>query len=157
MRSVLLLGSAEDVDGPSGLVGSVRNVEAVRVVLADLLNLLKVVLGDLDLLEVVADTAGGDGLGDDRVATDLGPGEDDLSGAGVEALSDLLDDLVLDEERLADHVVAESRVLGDVDALLAAPLDELGLKETRVALNLVGGGDDTSGVDQSLEVLLGVV
>jgi len=64
---------------------------------------------------------------------------------------------VLDEQGLADHVVTEGRVLGDVNTLLATPLDELGLEETRVTLDLVGSGCDTSAVDQSLEVLLGVV
>jgi hypothetical protein len=155
--SILLLGLAEDVDGPSGLVGSVRDVVTTTLVGANLLNLLKVLLGQLDLLEVVADAGCGDRLGDDRVATDLCPGEDDLCGSGVEALGDVLDDLVLDEEGLADHVVAEGRVLGDVDALLAAPLNEVGLEETGVTLDLVGGGGDTGAVDEGLEVLLGVV
>jgi len=91
------------------------------------------------------------------VAADLCPGEDDLCGGGAEAVGDLLDDGVGDEEGLADHVVTEGGVLGDVNALLAAPLDELGLEEAGVALDLVGGGGDTGGVDQSLEVLLGVV
>lgn len=107
MRSVLLLGLVEDVDRPSRLVGSVRDVVATTLLLADLLNLLKVLLGKLDLLEVVADAGSSDGLGDDRVATDLSPGEDNLCGRGVETLSNLLDGLVLDEEGLADHVVAE--------------------------------------------------
>jgi hypothetical protein len=157
VRSILLLGLAEDVDGPSGLVGGVRDVVATTLVSANLLNLLKVLLGQLDLLEVVADAGCGDGLGDDRVATDLCPGEDDLCGGSVETLGDLLDDLVLDEEGFANHVVAEGRVLGDVNTLLAAPLDEVGLEETGVALDLVGGGGDTGAVDEGLEVLLGVV
>ena len=155
--SLLLLRLAEDVDGPSGLVGSVRDVVTTTLLSTNLLNLLKVLLGQLNLLEVVADTGCSDGLGDDRVATDLCPGEDDLCGRGVETLGNLLDGLVLDEQGLADHVVAEGRVLGDVDALLAAPLDEVGLEQAGVALDLVGGGGDTGGVDQSLEVLLGVV
>lgn len=105
--SILLLRLVENVDGPSGLVGSVRDVVAATLLLADLLNLLKVLLGELNLLEVVADTGSSDGLGNDRVATDLSPGEDDLCGRGVEAVGNLLDRLVLDEEGLADHVVAE--------------------------------------------------
>lgn len=44
-----------------------------------------------------------------------------------------------------------------MNTLLAAPLDELGLEETRVTLDLVGSGGDTSGVNQSLEMLLSVV
>jgi hypothetical protein len=155
--SVLLLGLAEDVDGPAGLVGSVRDVVTTTLLLANLLNLLKVLLGELNLLEVVADAGCSDGLGDDRVATNLCPGEDDLCGSGVETLGDVLDSLVLDEEGLANHVVAEGRVLGDVNTLLAAPLDEFGLEEAGVTLDLVGSGGDTSGVNQGLEVLLGVV
>jgi hypothetical protein len=155
--SLLLLRLAEDVYRPPGLVGDVRDVEAARLVLADLLNLLEVVVGELDLLEVVADAAGGDGLGDDRVTANLSPGEDNLCGRGTDAVGDLLNSLMGDKQRLTDHVVTESRVLGDVDTLLAHPLDEIGLEETRVALDLVGGRCDTSLVDQSLEVLLCVV
>jgi hypothetical protein len=155
--SLLLLRLAEDVYGPPGLVGSVWDVEAARLVLADLLNLLEVVVGELDLLEVVADAAGSDGLGDDGVTANLGPGEDDLCGGGTDAVGDLLDGLVGDEQGLTDHVVTEGRVLGDVDTLLTHPLDEVGLEEARVALDLVGGGCDASLVDQSLEVLLCVV
>lgn len=44
-----------------------------------------------------------------------------------------------------------------MNTLLTAPLDEVSLEEARVTLNLVGSGGDTSGVNQSLEVLLGVV
>jgi len=55
---LLLLRLVEDVNRPSRLVGSVRDVEAARLVLANLLDLLEVLLGELDLLEVVADTAG---------------------------------------------------------------------------------------------------
>jgi hypothetical protein len=57
----LLLGLAEDVDGPLGLVLE-RDVEADVIVLAELLNLLDVVLVQLDLkrLEVGRDAVGGD-------------------------------------------------------------------------------------------------
>ena len=48
-------------------------------------------------------------------------------------------------------------VLGDVDVLLLAVLDELWLEETGVALDLVGSGSDAGAVDDGLEVLLGVV
>jgi hypothetical protein len=50
---LLLLRLAKDVYGPPGLVGSVWDVEAARLVLADLLDLLEVVVGKLDLLEVI--------------------------------------------------------------------------------------------------------
>jgi hypothetical protein len=49
------------------------------------------------------------------------------------------------------------RVFGDVDVLLLAELDQLGLEETGVALDLVDGRCDTSTVNEGLEVLLGVV
>jgi hypothetical protein len=104
---LLLLRLAEYVDRPPGLVGSVRNVEAARLVLANLLDFGKVVLGQLNLLEVLLDARRGDGLGDDGVAADLGPGEDDLCGGGADTVGDFLDGLVLDEQGLADHVVAE--------------------------------------------------
>lgn len=104
------------------------------------------------------DAAGGDGLGNDGVAADLGPGEDDLGGGGVELLSDLLDDVVLDEQGQAEAVVAEGGVGGDVDALLLGVLDEgVVLLEEGVALDLVDGGDDAGGVDNGLEVFDGEV
>jgi hypothetical protein len=154
---LLLLRLAKDVYGPPGLVGSVWDVEAARLVLADLLDLLEVVVGKLDLLEVITNAAGGNGLGDDGVTANLSPGEDDLCGRGTDSVGDLLDGLVGDEQRLTDHVVTESRVLGNVNTLLTHPLDEVGLEKARVALDLVGGRCDTSLVDQSLEVLLCVV
>ena len=74
MLSRLLSLITEDVDVPSGLVSDKGNVVAA-LLLADLLNLLDVLLREIDLLEVGGDTLGGDGLGDDTVATDLSPGE----------------------------------------------------------------------------------
>ena len=44
-----------------------------------------------------------------------------------------------------------------MNVLLLAVLDEFWLEETWVALDLVGSGCHTSTVNQSLEVLLGVV
>lgn len=155
--SLLLLRLVEDVDRPPGLVGDVWDVETTRLILADLLDLLKVLLGKLNLLEVVTDAAGGDGLGNDRVATNLSPGKDDLCRRRAKAVGDLLDSLVLDEQGLTNHVVTESRVLGDVDTLLTHPLDEVSLEEAGVTLNLVGSRCNASLVDESLEVLLSVV
>ena len=118
------------------------------------------------------DAGCGDGLGDDGVATLLGPGEDNLCGGGANAAGNLLDDLVLDEKGLADHVVTESLsgvsicqpawyeqtygVLGDVNVLLLAVLDQLGALEDGVTLDLVGGGDDAGSVDDGLELEQGV-
>ena len=44
-----------------------------------------------------------------------------------------------------------------MDALLLAVSNKLRLDEKRVTLNLVGSGGDTSALDKSLEMLLGVV
>jgi len=107
VRCVLLLGLIEDVDRPPGLVGNVGNVKALGLLLANLLNLLKVLFRQLNLLEVLLDARRSHRLGDDGVATDLGPGEDDLCGGGADAAGDFLDGVVLDEEGEAKHVVSE--------------------------------------------------
>lgn len=74
MTSGLLLGLAEDINVPTGLVGSVRCVVSLAVLAksADLLNLLG---GEFDLLEVVANARRRDRLRDDTVSTDLRPGK----------------------------------------------------------------------------------
>ena len=74
MLSRLLSLITEDVDVPSRLVSDKGNVVAA-LLLADLLNLLDVLLREIDLLEVGGDALRGDGLGDDTVATDLSPGK----------------------------------------------------------------------------------
>ena len=56
------------------LTSDVRNVVSA-LLLADLLNLADVVLGQVDFLEVLGNTLGCDRLGDDTVATDLSPGK----------------------------------------------------------------------------------
>jgi hypothetical protein len=72
--SGLLISFTEDVDVPARLVGSVGCVVTLTVLAqrADLLHLLG---KQLDLLEVVTDTRGGDRLGNNTVTTDLGPGK----------------------------------------------------------------------------------
>jgi hypothetical protein len=107
VRCVLLLRLAEDVDGPSGLVGDIGNVEAPGLSLADSLNLLDVFLGELNLLKVLLDARRGDRLGDHAVAANLGPGKDDLCRSGSDTAGNLLDLLVFEQEGLADHVVSE--------------------------------------------------
>lgn len=155
-----LLRLTEDINVPARLVSNVGDVvAALGAQGSDLGDLLG---GELDLLEVGGDTSGSDGLGDDTVATDLGPGEDDLGGGDLLAetlaglLGDSLDLGAGDEEGLADHVVAEGGVGGDVDALLLAVLDQLGALEDGVTLDLVGGGDDAGSVDDGLELEQGV-
>lgn len=108
----LLVLLAEDVNVPAGLVGHVRGVVAAAV-LAELGDLGNLLAGELDLLEVLDNARGSDGLGDDRVAADLGPVEDDLGGGDGLAgalgglLSDGLDVGVGDEKRNVEHVVSE--------------------------------------------------
>ena len=62
-----------------GIIGleltcDVRNV-VPALLLADLLDLADIVLGQVDLLEVLGNALGCNRLGDDTVATNLGPGE----------------------------------------------------------------------------------
>ena len=91
---------------------NVRNVVAPAVLAqsADLLHLLG---GKLDLLEVIADARRGDRLGDDTVATNLRPGEDDVGGSDVlagalrDSLGNLLDLRAGNEEGDVEHVVTE--------------------------------------------------
>jgi hypothetical protein len=52
---------------------------------------------------------------------------------------------------------AQGAIRDDVDALLPAQVDDLGLRQRRVVLDLVDGGDDLSHGEQLLEVLLAVV
>ena len=73
------------------------------------------------------------------------------------ALSDGLDLGVGEQKRSVNHVVTESRVSSNVNALLLAVSNKLRLDKKRVTLNLVGSGGDTSALDKSLNVLLGVV
>jgi hypothetical protein len=56
------------------LTGDVRNVVSA-LLFADLLDLADIILRQVDLLEVLGNTLGCDGLGDDTVATNLSPGE----------------------------------------------------------------------------------
>lgn len=86
------------------------------------------------------------------------PGEDNLGGGhglalgGAEALGDGLDLGDVDEEGETPGVVAKGGVGGQDNALLLEVCDELGVGEARVALDLVGGGDDTGVLDDGLEL-----
>lgn len=127
------------------------HVEAMGL-LAELGQLINGLLVNLGLLEVGGDTAGGDALGDDTVAANLAPGEDELSGGDAETVGDLLDLVGVDEQRHANVVVAKGRVGSQVNALLGAVLDELGLGETGVALDLVDGGGDAGLLDENVDL-----
>lgn len=120
--------------------------------------MLDVVVIELDLLEVGGDAAGGDGLGDNAVAADLGPSQDDLGTSGVVLLGDGLDGGVGDEKGQAEAVVSEGRIGGDVDALLLGVGDQgVVLVQAWVALDLVDRGADAGGFLDGLEVVDGEV
>lgn len=92
------------------------------------------------------------------MATHLGPGQDDLCAGGLVLLGDLEDGRVVDEQGLAEAVVAESTVGSDVDALLLEEGQQLVvLQEPWVSLDLIGSGHDTGGLDDGLDVLDGEV
>ena len=132
MQGTLLNRCAKDINVPVRVAVQDRSVESDRV-LAELFDRGECLLVELDLLEVILDSLGSDALGDDGVAADLGPGEDDVGTGdgpallGGEALSDSLDVGVVDVKGLVDRVVAEGGVGGDVDVVLGAVVDELGL------------------------------
>lgn len=139
----------------------VRNVESVGL-LAQLVEGGNGLVVQVDLLEVLGDAGQGDGLGDDGVAADLGPGEDDLGGGdGLalllgQVLGDGLDLVRVDEQREALGVVAKGGVGGDDDALLGGVVDQGVVGQTGVALDLVDGGDDAGGLDDGLELWEGL-
>ena len=126
--------------------------------LANLLERLDGLVVKVGLLEVLADARRRDALGDDGVAAELGPGEDDLgggdglAGAAGEALGDGLNLGGVDEQGLAQRVVAKGRVGGDDDVLLGAVVDQGLVGDARVALDLVDGGDDAGFLDDALEL-----
>ena len=100
--TALLVVAEENLDGQPGVTA---DLEAV----GEGAELLHLVVGEGEVeLEVVLNARGSDGLGDNGVAANLGPGKDDLGGSGLVLLSDLLDDVVLNEKRETKHVVSES-------------------------------------------------
>ena len=112
MSSRLLLFLAEDVDIPPGHVGDVRGV-ITSALLAQFGHLGNLLRGKFNLLEVGLDTRCRHRLGDDAVATDLGPGQDDLGGGNLGAeslgrrLGNLLDLGAGDQQGNAEAVVTE--------------------------------------------------
>jgi hypothetical protein len=134
------------------------NVESLRL-LAELVELLDGFLVELNLLEVGADASGSDGLGNNDVVVEGGPGEDDLGGGDLlalglaEAFSDSLDLRGVDKERLAPAVVAEGGVGSQDDTLLLLVLDKLRLRKTRVTLDLVHGRGNAGVLDDLLKLV----
>jgi hypothetical protein len=133
------------------------DVEAVRLK-TNLVDGLDGLIVKINLLEVLVDARESDRLGDDGVAANLSPGKENMGGSDSlalgsgQALGSGLDVGVGDEKRSADGVVAKGGVGSDDDVLLVAVLHQLGVEETRVALDLVGRGGDTGGVDDGVEL-----
>lgn len=109
---LLLFRLVEDVDGPSGLIGNIRNVESSSLLLSNLLDLLEILLGQFNLLEVLLDARGGNRLGNDRVTAHLSPGENNLCRGSANSAGNFLDGIVLNEKRNTEHVVTECLELG---------------------------------------------
>lgn len=134
MTSRLLLLLTEDVDIPARRVSNVRSVVA-SAVLAQLGHLGDFLGSELHLLEVLLDAGRRHRLGDDTVAADLGPGQDDLGrgDGGAEALggglSDFLDFGAGDEEGDAEAVVAEGLFIMLVSMLMKGV--EVGVLQSR--------------------------
>ena len=157
--SFLFLRLIEDVDAPARLVRSVRNIvpPSALMLIREVLNRLDIFLIKLDLLEVLGNASRRHRFGNHRVAANLAPSQDNLSGGGTLLLSDGLDFRACDQQGNVEEVVAERRVGGDVDVLLLGIGDELVAREDRVALDLVHGRDDAGLVDKLLESLCGEV
>lgn len=136
---------------------SLGDVEALRS-LAKLVKVLDCLVVELNFLEVLTDARGGHRFGDDGVVAENGPGDDDLSGGdglalgGSETVGNGLDLGGVDEQRDVPAVVAEGRVGCDDDVLLGAVVNQGGVGQARVALDLVDGGDDASGSDDAFEL-----
>lgn len=75
-----------------------------------------------------------------------------LSLRGGQALGDGFDFGSVDQKGDVEQVVPEGGVRGDEDVLGGGVLDELGLREAGVALDLVDGGDDAGVFDDGFEL-----
>lgn len=150
---LLLLWLIEDVDAPSRLVRRVGNIvpSPSLVLIRELGNRLDVFVVQLDLLEVLSNARRSNRLGNDRVAADLRPCQDDLRGCGALLLRNCFDLRAVDEQWDVEEVVAKGGVGGDVDVLLLGVSDELLAGEDGVTLDLVDGGHEASLLNQSLQ------
>lgn len=107
---------------------------------------------ELNLLKVLANTARSYRLGNNGVATNLGPGEQHFSRCSIEAFGNSFNLVVIDKERYASSIIAKGGVGSEEDAFLCAILDEILLDQAGVALYLVGGGGYSSSFDNILEL-----
>jgi hypothetical protein len=153
---LLLLRLVEDVNTPARLVGSVWHIvpPPTLVLIRELLDSSNILFTELDLLEVLGDPGWSDRLGNNRVAANLTPSQDDLSRCSALLLSNSLDLRTSDEEGNVEEVVTESGVSGNVDVLLLCVSDKLFAGKDGVALDLVDGGNEVGLLNQSLEVLV---
>jgi hypothetical protein len=156
---LLLLRLIEDVNAPSWLVGRERNIISPPplMLIRELLNRRNVFLRQLNLLEVLRNPRWRNRLGNDGMATDLAPSQDDLCRCSALLLSDSLDFGTRDEQRNVEEVVAKRGVGGDVDVLLLGILNQLLAGQDGVALNLVDRRHKIGLLDQSFQSLVGEV
>lgn len=121
------------------------------VLLGELVDLLKVLLGEVDELEVVLDTGRSDRLGEGVDATLDEPRDEDVGALDRVLVGNLLDDGVVAESLTVS--AAERRVSLGEDVLLLEPVDKLELGALDRELDLVGDGLDAD----VLQELLGAV
>lgn len=112
-----------------------------------------------DFLKVFQDSLRRDRFGDDGVAVKLGPGENDLCGSDSlaldlgETLCDGLDLWDVDEQREAEEIVSKCGIRCDDDALFLAVFDQRRVRDSRVSLNLVDGGNNARVLDDCLQLI----
>lgn len=127
------------------------------VLLTHLFDSSNIFRAQLNLLEILPDPGRRHALGDDGVAANLAPSQNDLCRGSADLIGNRLDLGAGDEQRDIEEVVAKGRVGGNMDILLLCKSDELLGAENRVTLDLVDGGDDAGLLDEGLEVLDGEV
>lgn len=86
---------------------SQRNVEPLRLLLANLIDSFHILFRDFDLLEVLGDARRRYGLGNHTVAAGLGPCKNNLSAGSIVLLGNFGHHRVGDEQGETKAVVAE--------------------------------------------------
>lgn len=119
-----------------------------------LLELVELLCGKVDELDVVLDTSRGDRLGERVAATGDLPRDEDVGTLDVVLLCDLVDNL---ERSLAGTGGAERRVSLGKDVLLLEPANELGLGEGEGKLDLVNDRLDAARLEELLGAANGEV
>jgi hypothetical protein len=116
-------------------------------------NGIKVFLFEDKVLEVFGDTARSDTLGNNR-DTSLGSKcNTDLCGRLVQLFGNRFDNRVINNTVLTIDVVTERRVSCDGDFILLTELNQFGLLEGRVELNLEHRRTDTAVIQDVLNLL----